>query len=212
MTEPQFLMKGPHRSFLVRDVVALKPNHARVLALRERGLEPREFGSRIWRSSYLLIDYLSRLQFARGDHLMELGCGWGLPSLYLHKHHDVRVTATDGDACVREYQQLLSEVNAAEVPFLQRRFSELQGPDLEGVTALVGADICYSPQRGDELLALFERFLGRSGGQVILADSGRDSFFELARRLEGRWPQRLLPLSLQRPALVQGHILHIGTA
>ncbi|MBN7798049.1 class I SAM-dependent methyltransferase [Parahaliea mediterranea] len=221
MAEPLAVMKGPHQSFLVRDVVALKPNHARVRQLRDSGVEPRDFGSRIWRSSYLLIDYLSRQSFRRSHHALELGCGWGLPSQFLQKQFGMRVTATDADDSVRQYLELLSEVNGTEVGFRQSSFEQLCNADLDSVDTLVGADICYRPDNGRDLLALVERFLagsgrvrpGRSrpGRQVILADSGRDSFFELARQLGRRWPYQLHSLSLRLPAPVAGHVLHLGS-
>lgn len=203
-------MKGPHQSFLVRDVVALKPNHARVRQLRASGVAPSDFGSRIWRSSYLLIDYLSRQQLAPRDHVLELGCGWGLPSQFVQKTFGARVTATDADGSVRQYLELLSEVNRTAVSFRQRRFNQLHEGDLAGVGTVIGADICYRRSGSRDLLALMNRFLSRPGRQVILADSGRDSFFELARGLARRWPYQLHTLSLQSPTRVSGHVLHIG--
>jgi predicted nicotinamide N-methyase len=204
-------MKGPHHSFVVRDVVALKPNHYRVRELRERGVEPSEFGSRIWRSSYLLVDYHSRQHFTSDDHVMEIGCGWGLPSQYLQKTFGIPVTATDGDARVGQYLALLSQENRTEVRFRQRRFSELSDSELAGVTTLVGADICYAPRQCEDLVALANRFLARPGRRVILADSGRRSFFELAERLQSRWRGNLEAISLQTPTAAQGYILHLVT-
>jgi hypothetical protein len=110
---------------------------------------------------------------------------------------------------------LLGEVNDTQVCFRQRRFDELHDGELDDVDLLIGADICYSRSRGQELAELADRFLSRSGRdrpgrQVILADSGRDSFLALAGQLRARWPGKLHALSLKRPAPVEGLILHLG--
>lgn len=212
MTGPARFMKGSHHSFEVFDTIALKPSHARVRALRERGPEPVDFGSRIWRSSYLLIDYLSRQALPRQERLLELGCGWGLPSQYLHKQRGLRVTATDADHRVHEYLALLNEVNDTALPFSCRSFSELGGADLAGVGTLVGADICYTSGIRRDLGTLVDLFLSRGGRQVIVADSGRDSFFDLADQLAPRWPLAVHAVSLTMPAEMRGHVLHIGSA
>lgn len=202
-------LKGPHKQFYVQGVKALKPNHPEVLELREQGHTPCEFGSRIWRSSYLLIHYLANYLDARIARAIELGCGWGLGGLYLQKHCGVEVAATDIDSNVFAYQELLCRHNATRVPIHHCSVQELGSWDLQPVDLLIGADICYTAEIARHIETLCLQLAHQGGGQLVLADSGRAPFLALSKHLARRYPLEMTHLTLDLPTRVSGQVLHV---
>ena len=208
--DPSFTqsLRGSARQFYVHGVKALKPNHPEVAQLQREGYQPSDFGSRIWRSSYLLIDYLSDRSFEDTNDVIELGCGWGLAGTYLQKWHDVEVTATDIDADVFPYQQLLCRHNGVAMRTQQCSLSGLCRENLKQVDLMIGADICYSETNASDLESLCHRLADQGGGELILADSGRPPFHQLAEKLAHRYAVELTPTRLELPAIASGQVLH----
>jgi len=204
------LMKGNTDHFYIHNIIALKPNHIEVQELKEAGHLPLEFGSRIWRSSYLLIEYLSRFSFQPEDQIVELGCGWGLPSTYLKKTFNSNVIATDFDQNVEVYQQLISSINDVNVDFERHSFSHLGKQTLKDINYLVGADICYSTSNANKLYELFVNYMNQTDGHIILSDSGRAPFFKLVDRLATLLPVTVKKITLKRPTRLTGYVLYIG--
>lgn len=188
----------------------MKPNHEEVTKLHDEGSIPSEFGSRIWRASYLLIHYLSNLDLTSEQNIVELGCGWGLPAVYIQKRFGAKVSATDADNQVKCYQQLISRVNSVVVPFFQRSFCQLALDDLSDIDLLVGADICYSPTNAKRLVELFHRYIAETNGEIILADSGRTPFFHLVDEMRQTFALSLNEVKIDLPTRASGYILHLG--
>lgn len=205
-------LRGPQRQFYVHGLKALKPNHPEVLALQDCGHLPREFGSRIWRSTYLLVDYLAH-HLAEGiERAVELGCGWGLAGLYLQKFRGINVTATDIDHNVLAYQQLLCEHNDTAVESCQSSVRDLCRWNLQTTDLLIGADICYCDDIAAGISDLCGHLANQGGGQLILADSGRRPFQQLCTRLGRRYKTTVTQISLNLPTTVQGQILRVEIA
>lgn len=201
-------LRGSERQFYVHGVKALKPNHPDVLSLHRQGFEPSDFGSRIWRSSYLLIDYLSRHSLRGTRQAMELGCGWGLAGTYLQKTFDVEVIATDMDADVFPFQQLVCRHNDVDMHTRHCSLSGLREHDLRDIDLMIGADICYSDDNARDIERLCLHMTRQQGVELILADSGRTPFRGLVERLGRRYSVKMTPLTLELPTEVSGHILH----
>ncbi|WIO74912.1 methyltransferase [Porticoccaceae bacterium LTM1] len=202
-------LKGSHDHFYLNGMEALKPNHPAVRQLISEGHEPNCFGSRIWGASYLLIDYLSRVNITHQKQLLELGCGWGLVSTFLKKNYNADICACDIDKNVFPFQELLNDTNDVHVPTQCCSFKTLTEQNLSGLDVMVGADICYSPNIEKQLLELFWHFAAQGGREIVLADSGRAPFIDLSERLLAIFDGELLPLSLHLPTQLDGYILHI---
>lgn len=202
-------LRGPEQQFQVKGLQVLKPNHPLIQDLFEQGFRTTNFGSRIWCSSYLLIEYLSKLPLAKYQNIIEVGCGWGLPAIYLKKSTNARVTVADADSNVFPYQRLLSDINKVNVDCQHVTFQELANRDLSCFDMLVGADICYSYENANDLMKLFEIFLSQPHKEIILADNGRVSFLELRDKLDTQYEVKSTEISLQLPSTYNGHILHV---
>ncbi|MFT5161998.1 MAG: putative nicotinamide N-methyase [Alteromonadaceae bacterium] len=204
-------MKGNFDHFSQEGITVLKPNHDEVTKLRDAGLIPGKFGSRIWCSSYLLIHYLSTLALSKKQNVVELGCGWGLPAAYLKKKFGAKVLATDADDQVEHYQQLISRVNGVTVPFLPHSFCQLILDDLTDIDLLMGADICYSATNAKRLAELCYYYLAQGKGEIIIADSGRVPFFNLVDEMKQTFALTLSEVSIDLPTRTSGYILHLAS-
>lgn len=202
-------IKGNSQLFRVHGIKTLKRKHPEVLRLLQDGLLPVEFGSRIWRASYLLIDYLSKQALSSQQHVLELGCGWGLPSIYAKKQFGMQVTSTDADCNVFAYQKLISTINDADIIQKRSSFTELSSQNLRGYDVLMGADICYSPAHAKSLEELFHHYLAQRDGRIVLADSGRTPFFHLVERLSHSYDIELEEVRIDLPVRGSGHVLSL---
>ena len=201
-------LRSSESQFYVHGIKALKPNHPEVANLIEEGYQPSDFGSRIWRSSYLLIEYLSRHILSGTRQAMELGCGWGLAGTYLQKTFDVEVIATDRDADVFPFQQLVCRHNDIDMQTQHCSLSGLREHDLRDIDLMIGADICYSDDNARDIERLCLHMTRQQGVELILADSGRAPFLNLVERLGLCYSVKMTPLTLELPTAVSGHILH----
>lgn len=195
-------------SFRVQGLTVTKPNHPEVKALRAEGHCPSHYATMIWGASYLLIDYLSRCQECHAQQAMELGCGWGLVSHYLSSVRDCDVIATDIDGQVFPFVELLGRLNRSRVDTCQASFANLRRQELSQ-QLLVGADICYNEEIAEQLELLFLHALEQGVGQILLADTGRPPFMDLAARWVWQGQAELIELSIERPTRYQGYILKI---
>lgn len=209
-TKSEFLSSAS--SFYIHGVKAVKPNHPKVTKLRHQGYQPSQFGSKIWSASLLLIDYLQHIQLSCDDTVLELGCGWALPATYIKKQFECDVAASDGDSQVKPFQQLISDENDVDVDFLHASYEQLSDSVMGKWNTLIGADICYNQTSQEHLFALIQFHLALSGTQFILADTGRQSFFNLVNQLFelANVQISLTERQIQQPNQVSGYLLHIS--
>ncbi len=202
-------LKGPHTYSSMKGLTVIKPNHPAASQIIARNSSPAMPGSRIWPSSYLLVNYLSTQAFSPEQHVLELGCGWGLASAYVKKYFGANVTASDGDHQVLAFQKLLSGANNLNINFKRRSFVELADGNLSHIDIMIGSDICYSPSTSRDLECLFHRLAAQRGSEIILADSGRPAFTALAERLKQYLPLQVFDRNIELPTKFQGKILQI---
>ena len=91
---------------VVRDLIILKTKNKLIKRLKENGY-PSIHGHKVWKSSFLIMDYLDRHPIKQGSRVIELGAGWGLLSIYLNRTFDARVTAVDADRNVFPFLELM---------------------------------------------------------------------------------------------------------
>jgi predicted nicotinamide N-methyase len=141
---------------------------------------------------------------------MEVGCGWGLASIYCAKKHQAVVTCVDIDEEVFPFLQLHAAQNDVRIQTMRKGFDALRIRDLKGVDVLIGADICF----WDEMTAALRRLIGRAlraGVKMILiSDPGRPPFQELQNYFVAKEQGEALDWTAQRPRRMQGQMLRIG--
>ncbi len=129
--------------------IYLLENQHRLIRGLKRLYTPSVHGTKAWRSSFLLMDYLERYPVRRGSRVMEIGCGWGPAAVYCAKELNAKVTGVDMDKDVFPFLDVLAALNGVEVVPLQRTFEQLKGKEL-GAAKLILDLLLVSPI-GDRL-------------------------------------------------------------
>ncbi len=191
-------------------LVALLARHPEVRRLK-RLYSPSVHGNRFWKSSWLLIDYFSRRGLPPGARVMEIGCGWGLASIYCAKVHRAMVTCVDIDDEVFPYLRLHATRNGVHVRTIRKGFDALRIRDLERVDVLMGADICFWDHMTDALRRLIGRALKAGVKMVLISDPGRPPFHALQEYFVEKRVGETLDWGTQRPRRMRGQMLRIGS-
>ena len=209
--QPPRIKRGEAHTVHTRGLTLLRSGHREIRKLKRANHVPTIHGNKVWNSSFLIMDELTRRQRAGeigpGSHLMHIGCGWGPLAISAAKRLGCRVTAVDADADVFPYLALHAAINKVEVETLRCRFERLTKQRLNGVDVITGADICFWDELTPVLFNLIRRALGQGVKRVIIADPGRSPFYELAERCEARFNARVVERRTQTPRSLSADLL-----
>src|SRR5699024_3573666 len=90
---PQVRRGEPH-TLRSRGLTLLRSGHREIRRLKRANHVPSIHGTKVWNSSFLIMDELTRNKSLKADsHLMDIGCGWGPLSIFAAKRFGCRVTA-----------------------------------------------------------------------------------------------------------------------
>ena len=193
-------------------IIALKPSHPRIKQLSQHRQKTRIHGHKIWDSSYVLMDFLLDEPIRKRARMMELGCGWGLLSVFLAHYFEGQVTSVDADANVFPFADLHAEINDVDIQTLQARFERLTIKRLSQESLIVGSDICFWSDLTPVLFNCIRRALKGGVGRILIADPGRAPFFELHERCAESLHQcdvTLYEHSTEVPHSAEAHVLDI---
>ena len=190
-----------------RGIVVLKPSHPMIRKLKRDLPTPAIHGDKVWDSSWLLMDELRRNPPNQGDTLMDLGCGWGPLSVFAAKRLQQQVIGVDADDGVFPYLQLHAELNGVSIETRKRRFEKLTGRELSEVNTLAGADICFWDELAPVLFNLIRRSLKAGVERILIADPGRDPFYQLAERCEKSFNARVVERKTSTPKVALADLL-----
>jgi predicted nicotinamide N-methyase len=202
------LSGGNGREVQAYGVRVLTSHHPQIRSLKQR-VAPNKHGHRVWESSYLLMDYLSRNGIAEDARVMEIGCGWGLAGIHCARCHGARVTAVDRDPGVFPFLRLQARVNRVEVEMLEKRYELLTRRQLEGVDLLIGADICFWDLLEPPMKLMVRRALRAGVRTVVIADPGRPPFYRAAEHLVEKYGGTEMEWRVDRPYTIRGYILRV---
>ena len=172
---------------------------------------PAYHGTKLWASSWLLMDYLKHQGLPRKAHLMEVGCGWGLAGIYCAKKHDAIVTGVDRDPGVFPFLQLHADLNREKISTLEADLSKIKKKDLKQMDVVIGADICFWDNLVDPLRKFIQKALRSGVKQVYVADPGRPTFEKTASFFSDRGTGEVIDWSTRRPRNISGRILQINS-
>ena len=176
----------------------------------KRFYTPSLHGSRVWPSSWLLIDYFKRMPLARSSKILDIGCGWGLAGIYCAKNHRSVVTCVDRDSQVFPYVHLHAMLNNVDITTIEKSFDELTAIHMKSHEIMIGSDICFWDEMIEPLKSLIFRAFESGIKTVILADPGRPSFESLGRYFLEKKMGKIMNRDITCPHNIQGRILRIS--
>jgi predicted nicotinamide N-methyase len=140
---------------------------------------------------------------------MDVGCGWGLLGIYCAKNLGAEVTSVDSDPEIFPYLDLHAEIHKEKITRMKRGLGGLTVEDLRGFDVLVQADICFWDNLAPVLKKLINRALKAGVRMVLIADPGRQPFYDLAKYFSKGNGVENLGLRISSPRRMEGRILKI---
>lgn len=202
-------MAATERVKTVRGITVYKKTDTQLKKLLKSSRQPEIHGNKVWFSSFLIMDYLEVVPPPRRARVMEIGCGWGLLSIYCADKFKADVVAVDADPNVFPFLRLHAERNGVAVRTLCKRYQSIPPRRLAGLDLLAGGDICFWDELVNPLFRLIQRAVEQKVGTIVIADPGRPPFLKLARRCRNRFGAHLLPYSITDPKEEEGYLLTI---
>lgn len=190
-------------------LTVLDSSHPEIRRLQRETVQPSLHGEKVWRSSFLLMDYLEQHGIDRQAQVLELGCGWGLLGIYCAKAFNACVTGLDADAAVFPYLQLHAQLNGVKLQTRQLSFEHIQPRDLATVDLIVGADICFWDELVDPLYQVIRQGIQAGVSEIFVADPDRPPFDDLCARFETACNADVLYWETNTPYSTSGRILRV---
>ena len=166
-------------------------------------------GNKNWGAAFLLMDYLQQHALAPGSRVLEVGCGWGLGSIYCAKHLEATVTASDADPAVFPFLQAQAAANDVAIDCQPWAFGDIPDAVLAESNCLIGSDICFWDDMAEAVYQLIARAVDAGCGQILLSDPGRPPFLAVAEACVSDFYAELLPAEAQSQRHHQGFILRL---
>lgn len=190
-------------------VFILKKKHPIMRRLRKGIPGPEIHGTKVWPSSYFIMNYLKENPPEKGSRVMEVGCGWGLLSIFCASRFKAKVTAVDADKNVFPYLKVHAALNDVSIKTREMRFEEIKRKMLAKQDLLLGGDICFWDELVDPLYKLIKKACGENVGRIVIADPGRPPFLKLAKRCKKKFGGKLVESSIETPSVHEGYLLII---
>jgi predicted nicotinamide N-methyase len=205
-------MAAARTEYRFHGVKMLTASHPHIRRVKRSDARPSIHGNKLWKSSFLLIDYLKKNPPQHCRRVMDAGCGWGMSGIYCASALNSQVTSVDADKDVFPYLQANAEANGVAVSTLQSRFEKISSRQLQQIDLLVAADICFWDELVKPVFNLVNRAVNAGVKKIIIADPERSPFFEMAQRCEQKFYAETLPWSTRRPVNASGALMIIENA
>lgn len=190
-------------------IKALKSSHPGVRKIKRTQEGHSAHGNKVWRSSFVLMDYLTTYPPTKGNRVLDIGCGWGLSAIFMAKKYNCQVTGIDIDDSVAPYLSLQAELNKCKVDFQQRSFESLNESELNAFNYLIGADICFWDEMTQPLLKLITKARKAGVENILIADPGRPPFWALVDLCAKKFDSEVITRRLEEPWRTEKYILVI---
>jgi predicted nicotinamide N-methyase len=192
-----------------RGIVMPYSGHASIRAVKRAGHEPSIHGTKLWKSSCLIIDYLKKNKPSRTDRVLDAGCGWGVTGIWCAKQWGSATLSMDADPAVFPYLNAVAELNGVTTEAWVKRFEKVTRKDLEGIDVLVGGDICFWDELVDPVGKMIDRAIAAGVGTIVIGDPERPTFHEMAERAIEKHSGELLNWRLGGTVQATGALLVI---
>jgi len=168
--------------------------------IKRKGDKPISHGNKVWNSSITIIDFLSRYNLQKVDTAIDVGCGWGVVLAYLQKQ-GIDCGGIDIDDSMQDYVDVVNKINKTKVDVLYMDYKDLPKEVFKRIDLVVGCDICYWENHVSNITDLIKK----AKCPVLIADPGRDTFWELTEKVKGN----LHEVVLKKPRAVRGYVYEI---
>ena len=192
------------------NIKALRSTHPGVRKLKRAQNSHSAHGNKVWRSSFVLMDYLTTYPPETQSRVLDIGCGWGLTGLFLAKQYNAQVTGIDIDSSVQPFLALQSQVNQCQMGFQERDFTSLRSEELTQYQLIIGTDICFWDELSQPLFDLIERSLNAGVERIIFADPGRPPFWSLAELCVQKLDASVFTRRIYEPWKTEKYLLVVG--
>ena len=183
--------------------------HSSIRAVKRAGHDPSIHGTKLWKSSCLIIDYLKKHPPKRRGKILDAGCGWGITGIWCAKHWDANVTSMDADPAVFPYLEAVARLNGVSTTPWVQRFEKVRKKDLEDVDILFGGDICFWDELVKPVGQIINRAIDAGVGTIVIGDPERPTFHEMAERAIQTHGGELLDWRISGPVKATGALLVI---
>jgi predicted nicotinamide N-methyase len=191
-------------------IKALRSSHPGVRRLKrqQKGYNSAH-GNKVWRSSFVLMDYLTTYPPEENTQVLDIGCGWGLTGLFLAKKYGAQVTGIDIDASVAPFLALQASINDCQIDFQARGFESLSAEELTAFSTIVGTDICFWDELTEPLFELIGLALESGVEHIMIADPGRPPFWDLVDLCMQNFSAEVVTRRIYQPWKTEKFILSI---
>lgn len=195
-----------------RGVVMPTASHKVIRRVKRAGHEPAIHGTKLWRSSFLVIDYLHKNPPESTKTVLDAGCGWGITGIWCARKLRSAVISMDADPAVFPYLEAVADLNKVATTPLVNRFEKLKKKDLTGIDLLVAADVCFWDELVKPVGKMIDRAIDAGVKQIVVADPERPTFHEMAERAVGKHGGELINWTINGKVKATGALLVINNA
>jgi len=193
-------------------IVMLTSSHPDIRRVKRSDAQPSIHGNKLWKSSFLLIDYLKKNPPEHCRTVMDAGCGWGTSGIYCASAFGSSVTSVDADCDVFPYLEANAAANGVKVNTLHSRFEKITTRQLEQIDLLIAADICFWDELVNPVFNLVNRAVKAGVKKIVIADPERSTFFEMAQRCEDRFYAEIMDWRVKQPLEARGALMVLENA
>lgn len=194
---------------LYKGLKVLKASHPEVRKIKRQQSGHSAHGNKVWRSSFVMLDYLETHPLKDNSRALEIGCGWGLAGLYLSKFQNIDVKGIDIDPSVKPYFDLQNKINGCELNFDACSFESLSQQTLSEYQYVIGTDICFWDELTQPLFDLIQKSKTAGIQKILIADPGRPPFWALAERCADKLGSEVITRRIDQPWKSEKYILVI---
>ena len=195
-----------------RGVVMPTAGHKVIRRVKRAGHEPSIHGTKLWKSSCLIIDYLHKNPPEYASTVLDAGCGWGVTGIWCAKKLGAAVVSMDADPAVFPYLEAVAELNKVSTSPMVNRFEKLRKSQLSGIDLLVGGDICFWDELVKPVNKMIDKAIDAGVKQIIIADPERPTFHTMAEKAIHKHGGDLINWSISGKVKATGALLVINNA